>query len=104
MGTLCKNCPVKNSNRGEGETCMAAFSRMYGNSCVNLDVTELELEKNRKKFNKEMEEFSNQKKEENDKVTAKKASPKKSSSPRKASTRKKKEANTNTNEAEALTA
>lgn len=56
MGTLCKNCPVRNSHKENGQPCTVAFAMRYGNSCVNLDITE-------QLFNKELEEFSKQKKE-----------------------------------------
>lgn len=56
MGTLCKNCPVRNSHKESGQPCTVAFAMRYGNSCVNLDITE-------QLFNKELEEFSKQKKE-----------------------------------------
>ena len=56
MGTLCKNCPVRNSHKESGQPCTVAFAMRYGNSCVNLDITE-------QLFNKELEEFSKEKKE-----------------------------------------
>lgn len=54
MGTLCKNCPVKDSYKESGQPCTIAFATKYGNSCVNLDITEL-------LFNKELEDFSKEK-------------------------------------------
>lgn len=63
MGTLCKNCPVRNSHKENGQPCTIAFAMRYGNSCVNLDVTEQLL-------NKELEELS--KKKESKKAEAKK--------------------------------
>ena len=54
MGTLCKNCPVRNSHKETGQPCTIAFAMRYGNSCVNLDITE-------QLFNKELEEFSKKK-------------------------------------------
>ena len=62
MGTLCKNCPVKDSYKESGQPCTIAFATKYGNSCVNLDITE-------QLFNKELEEFSKQKKEKEAKKT-----------------------------------
>jgi hypothetical protein len=55
MGTLCKNCPVRNAFKESGQPCTIAFATKYGNSCVNLDITE-------HLFNKELEEFSKEKK------------------------------------------
>lgn len=63
MGTLCKNCPVRNSHKENGQPCTIAFAMRYGNSCVNLDVTEQLL-------NKELEELS--KKKESKKAETKK--------------------------------
>jgi hypothetical protein len=63
MGTLCKNCPVRNSHKENGQPCTIAFAMRYGNSCVNLDVTE-------QLFNKELEELS--KKKESKKAETKK--------------------------------
>lgn len=54
MGTLCKNCHVKDSYKESGQPCTIAFATKYGNSCVNLDITEL-------LFNKELEDFSKEK-------------------------------------------
>jgi hypothetical protein len=76
MGTLCRNCPVKNIQKATGEPCTIAFATRYGNSCVNLDITE-------HMFKKELEEFSKEK--ENEKKTE---TPKKERKPR---TTKKKE-------------
>jgi hypothetical protein len=76
MGTLCRNCPVRNIQKATGEPCTIAFATRYGNSCVNLDITE-------HMFNKELEEFSKEK--ENEKKTE---TPKKERKPR---TTKKKE-------------
>ena len=39
MGTLCKNCPCKNTR---GEACTIAFAKKYGNSCVNLNIEDIE--------------------------------------------------------------
>lgn len=61
MGTLCKNCPVRDIRKKTGEPCTIAFATRYGNSCVNLDITE-------QLFNKELEEFSKKKKTETKKV------------------------------------
>ena len=63
MGTLCKNCPVRDSHKETGQPCTIAFAMRYGNSCVNLDITE-------QLFNKELEELS--KKKESKKAEAKK--------------------------------
>ena len=57
MGTLCKDCPVRDIRKKTGESCTIAFATRYGNSCVNLDITE-------QLFNKEIEEFSKKKKAE----------------------------------------
>lgn len=57
MGTLCKNCPVRNSHKENGQPCTVAFAMRYGNSCVNLDITE-------QLFNKELEELSKKKEED----------------------------------------
>lgn len=76
MGTLCRNCPVRNIQKETGEPCTIAFATRYGNSCVNLDITE-------HMFKKELEEFSKEK--ENEKKTE---TPKKDRKPR---TTKKKE-------------
>lgn len=76
MGTLCRNCPVRNIQKETGEPCTIAFATRYGNSCVNLDITE-------HMFKKELEEFSKEK--ENKK---KAETPKKERKPR---TTKKKE-------------
>jgi hypothetical protein len=76
MGTLCRNCPVRNIQKATGEPCTIAFATRYGNSCVNLDITE-------HMFKKELEEFSKEK--ENEKKTE---TPKKERKPR---TTKKKE-------------
>ena len=57
MGTLCKNCPVRNAFKESGQPCTIAFATKYGNSCVNLDITE-------HLFNKELEEFSKEKTKE----------------------------------------
>lgn len=78
MGTLCRNCPVRNIQKETGEPCTIAFATRYGNSCVNLDITE-------HMFKKELEEFSREKENENEK---KAETPKKEKKPR---TTKKKE-------------
>ena len=57
MGTLCRNCPVRNIQKETGEPCTIAFATRYGNSCVNLDITE-------HMFKKELEEFSKEKENE----------------------------------------
>ena len=75
MGTLCKHCPVRNIQKETGEPCTVAFATRYGNSCVNLDITE-------HLFKKELEEFSKEKEK------AKAETPKKERKPR---TTKKKE-------------
>ena len=75
MGTLCKHCPVRNIQKETGEYCTVAFATRYGNSCVNLDITE-------HLFKKELEEFSKEKEK------AKAETPKKEKKPR---TTKKKE-------------
>ena len=54
MGTLCNNCPVKDSYKESGQPCTIAFATKYGNSCVNLDITEL-------LFNKELEDLTKEK-------------------------------------------
>jgi hypothetical protein len=63
MGTLCKNCPVRNSHKENGQPCTVAFAMRYGNSCVNLDITE-------QLSNKELKELS--KKKESKKAETKK--------------------------------
>jgi len=70
MGTLCKNCPVRNIQKETGEACTVAFATRYGNSCVNLDITQ-------RLFKKELEEFSKEKAE-----TPKVEEPKKERKPR----------------------
>jgi len=70
MGTLCKNCPVRDIRKKTGEPCTIAFATRYGNSCVNLDITE-------QLFNKELEEFSKKKKTEAKKVNKPKTTKKK---------------------------
>ena len=70
MGTLCKNCPVRDIRKKTGEPCTIAFAMRYGNSCVNLDVTEQLL-------NKELEELSKKKEEDKKKKESKKAETKK---------------------------
>lgn len=65
MGTLCKNCPVRNIQKETGEPCTIAFATRYGNSCVNLDITE-------HMFKKELEEFSKEKENEKKAETPKK--------------------------------
>lgn len=79
MGTLCKNCPVRNSHKESGQPCTVAFAMRYGNSCVNLDIT-------KQLFNKELEEFSKQKKEKEKKKAETK--PKKSRTTKKKETEK----------------
>lgn len=61
MGTLCKNCPLKNIHQETGEVCTIAFVRKFGNSCVNLDVAE-------RLFEKEFNKMSNEKKEKLDQL------------------------------------
>lgn len=73
MGTLCKNCPVRNIHKETGETCTIAFASRYGNSCVNLDITE-------HLFKKELEEFSKQKEAEKKTTTRKSTTAKKQTS------------------------
>lgn len=41
MGTICKNCPLKNIHKETGENCTIAFAMKYGNSCVNLDIADI---------------------------------------------------------------
>ena len=65
MGTLCRNCPVRNIQKATGEPCTIAFATRYGNSCVNLDITE-------HVFKKELEEFSKEKENEKKAETPKK--------------------------------
>ncbi len=65
MGTLCRNCPVRNIQKEAGEPCTIAFATRYGNSCVNLDITE-------HMFKKELEEFSKEKENEKKAETPKK--------------------------------
>ena len=65
MGTLCRNCPVRNIQKATGEPCTIAFATRYGNSCVNLDITE-------HMFKKELEEFSKEKENEKKAETPKK--------------------------------
>lgn len=65
MGTLCRNCPVRNIQKETGEPCTIAFATKYGNSCVNLDITE-------HMFKKELEEFSKEKENEKKAETPKK--------------------------------
>ena len=65
MGTLCRNCPVRNIQKETGEPCTIAFATRYGNSCVNLDITE-------HMFKKELEEFSKEKENEKKAETPKK--------------------------------
>ena len=74
MGTLCKNCPVRNIQKETGEPCTVAFATRYGNSCVNLDITE-------HLFKKELEEFSREKEKEKAE-TPKVEEPKKERKPR----------------------
>lgn len=62
MGTLCKNCPVRNSHKESGQPCTVAFAMRYGNSCVNLDITE-------QLFNNETEKNGNNKKKKESKKT-----------------------------------
>ena len=38
MGTLCKDCPMK-EKKGK-EDCMTLFARKYFNSCTTFDVNE----------------------------------------------------------------
>ena len=90
MGTLCKNCPLKNIHQETGEMCTIAFVKRFGNSCVNYDVAE-------HLFEKEFDKLSEEKKEQIDQLAKdmaeyqmekeKKSSTKKSA-PKKASTRK----------------
>jgi len=91
MGTLCKNCPLKNIHKETGEDCTIVFVQRYKNSCVTYDLAEHE-------FEKELKKMSDDKKEKLDQLAKdmaeyqiekeqKKSSTKKSA-PRKASTRK----------------
>ena len=81
MGTLCKNCPVRNSYKESGQPCTIAFATRYGNSCVNLDITE-------QLFNKELEELSKKKEDEKKKKEAKKTEAKKPRTTKKKETEK----------------
>ena len=81
MGTLCKNCPVRNSHKENGQPCTVAFTMRYGNSCVNLDITE-------QLFNKELEELSKKKEEDKKKRETKKAETKKPRTTKKKETTK----------------
>ena len=85
MGTLCKNCPLKNIHQETGEMCTIAFVKRFGNSCVNYDVAE-------HLFEKEFNKLSEEKKEQIDQLAKDMAEyqmeKEKKSAPKKASTRK----------------
>ena len=85
MGTLCKNCPLKNIHQETGEMCTIAFVKRFGNSCVNYDVAE-------HLFEKEFDKLSEEKKEQIDQLAKDMAEyqmeKEKKSAPKKASTRK----------------
>lgn len=90
MGTLCKNCPLKNIHKETGEDCTIVFVQRYKNSCVTYDLAEHE-------FEKELKKMSDDKKEKLDQlvkdmaeyqIEKEKKSSTKKSAPRKASTRK----------------
>jgi len=74
MGTLCKNCPVRNIHQKTGESCTSAFAKRYGNSCVNLDIAQMLFEE---ELNKLSEEKKTPKNPSTKKSTPKKASVKK---------------------------
>jgi hypothetical protein len=57
MGTLCKNCPLKNIHKETGEDCTVVFVQRYKNSCVTYDLAEHQ-------FKKELDKMSDKKKEE----------------------------------------
>ena len=86
MGTLCKNCPLKNIHKETGEDCTIVFVQRYKNSCVTYDLAEHE-------FEKELKKMSDDKKEKLDQLAKDMAEyqiekEQKKSAPRKASTRK----------------
>jgi histidinol dehydrogenase len=91
MGTLCKNCPLKNIHQETGEVCTIAFVRKFGNSCVNLDVAEHLFEKEFNKLSEEKKEQIDQlakdmaeyQMEKEKKSSTKKSAPKKASTPKK---------------------
>ena len=56
MGTLCKNCPFKHTNKEEGH-CTDLFIKKFHNSCVTFDIKE-DL------FFKDLDEFCKKKKVE----------------------------------------
>ena len=64
MGTLCKNCPVRNIQKETGEACTVAFATRYGNSCVNLDITQRLFKKELEEISKETEKAKTPKDEE----------------------------------------
>jgi hypothetical protein len=61
MGTLCKNCPFKGI-KTETDSCTTIFAKKYHNSCVTYDITEHKEKQEKKKFIKELEEFTKEKK------------------------------------------
>ena len=56
MGTLCKNCPFKHTNKEEGH-CTDLFIKKFHNSCVTYDISKYQ-------FLEELKEFEEQKKTE----------------------------------------
>jgi hypothetical protein len=85
MGTLCKNCPLKNIHQETGEMCTIAFVKRFGNSCVNYDVAEHLFEK---EFNKLSEEKKGQIDQLAKDMAEYQMEKEKKSAPKKASTRK----------------
>lgn len=61
MGTLCKNCPFKGI-KTETDSCTNLFAKKYHNSCVTYDISKHKEKQEKKKFMKELEEFTNEKK------------------------------------------
>lgn len=56
MGTLCKNCPLKNIHKETREDCTIVFVQRYKNSCVTYDLAEHEFEKELKKMSDDKKE------------------------------------------------
>jgi len=87
MGTLCKNCPLKNIHKETGEDCTIVFVQRYKNSCVTYDLAEHQFEKELNNMSKEKKEKLDQlakdmaeyQMEKEKKTSSKKSSPKKSS-------------------------
>jgi hypothetical protein len=61
MGTLCKNCPCRGL-KTKTDSCMTIFAKKYHNSCVTYDIAKHKEKQEKKKFMKELEEFTNEKK------------------------------------------